>query len=453
MREHHLKHVARWVVGVALTGAWLSLPSAAPAAVQVVYPSSNALSGLAPGPDGNFYGTSRYGGTHDLGSVFRVTPAGVYQVIHSFTGLTDGFNPRADLVLGPDGQLYGTCQYGAPGGAGSVFKISTSGNFTTLHSFIKGSDGAEPIGGLAEAGGVLLGTASCGGANGFGTVFQVTTGGVFRVLHGFTGSDGNSPAAALTVVTDGLLMGTTRYGGAGDVGTVFSMSTSGVFASLFSFSGTNGAYPATSLVLGRDNILYGTTAYGGTGGFGSVYSITTNGTLNPIHNLAVEHSGANPIGGLVLGADGNLYGSAYHGGAHGFGSLFQLSPFGGFYSLHDFTGNEDGLNPFTTLLSTDANCLLGATFSGGSAGGGILYELVLLHFDNARLLPGLLATYEGAGGEPNGFYTILSATNLAIPRTNWTLAGIGQFDGAGRFIFTNAVSAVPSARFLSIRQP
>ena len=190
---------------------------------------------------GRLYGTTKAGGTGSgsvcssgCGTVFKITTSGMESVLHSFGGGSDGLEPVASLSnLG--GTLYGTTAYGGASGDGTVFAITTSGTETALHSFGGGSDGVEPIASLTNVGGTLYGTTYMGGASGDGTVFKITTSGTETVLYSFVGgSDGKWPDARLTNV-GGTLYGTTKNGGASNLGTVFKITTSGKESVLHSF--------------------------------------------------------------------------------------------------------------------------------------------------------------------------------------------------------------------------
>ena len=181
------------------------------------------MAGLVPGADGNFYGTTARGGANAAGTVFKITREGRLETLHSFDN-TDGTYPYAGLVLGADGNFYGTT---LGGGAneyfGTVFKITREGTVETLHSF-DGTDGSNPVPGLVlGADGNFYGTTSGGGANDDGTVFKITREGRFETLHSFDGTDGDSPYAGLLRGADGNLYGTTFRGGANGYGTVFSL--------------------------------------------------------------------------------------------------------------------------------------------------------------------------------------------------------------------------------------
>src|SRR5208282_2841932 len=108
--------------------------------------------GLTPGGEGNFYGTTFSGGTNHFGSVFEITPGGVLWPLHSFTFI-DGETPTAALALGADGNFYGTTFSGGTSYYyGTVFQISSNGDFNSLYSFTNGADGGEPYAGLAQDG-------------------------------------------------------------------------------------------------------------------------------------------------------------------------------------------------------------------------------------------------------------------------------------------------------------
>ena len=190
--------------------------------------------GLVQGTDGNFYGTTGYGGattcTYGCGTIFKITPAGTLTTLHSFD-YTDGEYPLGGgLVQATDGNFYGTTSEGA-NGYGTVFKITPTGTLTTLHSFHV-TDGAYPEALVQATDGNFYGTTSFGGTagnctpGGCGTVFKITPGGTLTTLHNFanTTTEGAVPGAGLVQATDGNFYGTTADGGAYADGTVFSLS-------------------------------------------------------------------------------------------------------------------------------------------------------------------------------------------------------------------------------------
>lgn len=187
------------------------------------------LGELVVGRDNWFYGTTTSGGPENGGTVFRVSLYGEFTVLHSFGfDPPEGDSPRGGLALGADGDFYGTTEFGGEYGYGVVYRLAPDGTFTPLHSFAR-SEGTNPLAGLILASdGMLYGTTSSGGYFNSGSVFAITTAGELSVLHAFTGgADGGSPVAALLQARDGRLYGTTPLGGAGSVGTVFRIALPG----------------------------------------------------------------------------------------------------------------------------------------------------------------------------------------------------------------------------------
>ena len=183
---------------------------------------------LVQGIDGNFYGTTAGGGNGPCpggcGTVFRISASGTYTTLYSFVGYpTDGYNPSAGLVQGSDSNFYGTTVEGGGGncivnGCGTIFRISPSGNESNLYSFESSSthDGFYPSGGLVQGSdGNFYGTTAGGGTYFAGTVFRISPSGTYTSLYSFgsTPTDGIGPSAALVQGSDGNFYGTTSSGG------------------------------------------------------------------------------------------------------------------------------------------------------------------------------------------------------------------------------------------------
>ena len=354
------------------------------------YPTAS----LVQATDGNLYGTAFSGGANDAGTVFRVSPTGALKALYSFcsqSACTDGQNPAAGLIQAMDGNLYGTTEYGGTYGYGMVFKISLSGTLTTLYSFCAQSgcaDGSSPVAGLVQAtDGNFYGTTQNGGANGSGTVFQITATGTLTSLHSFNYSvDGIGPLGGLIQATDGNLYGTNWLGGSssGGLGTVFQITLSGALTTLHVFcleSGCpDGQFPESWLVQGTDGDLYGTTTFGGAHGDGTVFQISLSGTLTTLYSfcsLTGCADGADPFTGLIQATDGNFYGVTASGGATSTcepfgrcGTAFQITPTGTLTTLQTFCPKGDCLDgefPFGGLLQATNGAIYGTTQFGGSS--------------------------------------------------------------------------------------
>jgi uncharacterized repeat protein (TIGR03803 family) len=338
---------------------------------------------LIQGSDGSFYGTTLSGGgpsnALNQGTVFKITPSGAFTSLHSFARI-DGTQPQAGLFKGSDGNFYGTTNQGGTSSVGTVFKMDSSGTVTTLHSF-SGSDGSFPSAGLIQGSdGNFYGTTNQGGAESDGTVFKMSTSGTLTTvttLYSFTGGDGYLPRGGLTQGSDGNFYGTTDVGGAsGATGTVFKMDSSGTLTTLHSFTGSDGVYPNyCKLVEGSDGNFYGTTQGGGTGGtgFGTVFKITPSGVLTTLYSFA-RVDGSSPSAGLTKGSDGNFYGLTTFGGAMDDGTVFKITHSGTLTSLHSFAGS-DGQFPFGTVIQGSDGNFYGTTIQGGASGAGTVFKM------------------------------------------------------------------------------
>ena len=305
---------------------------------------------LIQGKDGNLYGTTGYGSPNfNPGMVFRITTKGVLTPMCHFQW-TNGSAANGVIQAG-DGNFYGTTLYGGANSRGTVFRITAGGSLTTLYSFgsrIDASqvslDGAYPQAALVQASdGALYGTTVLGGTQGnFGTVFRITTNGNFRTLISFNGANGANPLSTLIQGFDGNLYGTTSAGGRDFAGTgftgngnLFGVTTNGSYFVLHEFAGSpqDGAQPNfIGLTLGTDGSVFGTTFSGGAGGLGTVFRRTPEGASVILHSFSAvdpktetNTDGAWPSAGVTQGSDGALYGTAEFGGAHGNGTLFRIS--------------------------------------------------------------------------------------------------------------------------------
>jgi uncharacterized repeat protein (TIGR03803 family) len=308
-------------------------------------------------------------------------------VVHNFTGGSDGADPVDGFTMSATGTLYGTASSGGDSGYGVVFKVTGKGNETVLHSFAGGSDGATPNGGMVrDASGALFGTTAAGGASGSGTVFRVK-GAKEAVLYSFAGgTDGADPQAGLVMDAAGNLYGTTSMGGSAGNGTVFELvapkKKNGPWKEivLYSFgTGTDGATPVSGVSLDAAGNLYGTTSLGGAYGYGTIFRLTPGSawTENILHSFQNTDDGAYPYAGLVFDAAGNLYGAATQGGTAGGGTVFKLRPSKGnwkFSVLYSVPGW--GISgSFRNLLLDESGNIYGTTHCDGDYNAGTIYKL------------------------------------------------------------------------------
>jgi len=351
---------------------------------------------LVRGAGGNFYGTTADGGAHDGGTVFKITPAGELTTIYSFcaqTNCTDGDSPAAQLVLGNDGNFYGTTS----GGGdflyyGTVFKITPAGALTTLHSFqAYPTDGDAPVAPLVQGSdGNFYGTTELGGSGTFGTVFKITPAGELTTLYSFDdNAHGWSPYAGLVQGRDGNFYGTTSSGGSSPVcqypgcGTAFKITPAGELTTIFSFCAqlgcVDGWLPWAGLTQGSDGNFYGTTYRGGTDN-GTAFKLTPAGVLTTLHSFCAQSGcsdGGNPYAGLMQGADGNFYGTTTIGGApSGYGTVYKVTPQGRFTTLHSFDGTDGGA-PWSGLVQ-DPSGLFYGTSAGGSNNYGTVFSMLVV---------------------------------------------------------------------------
>ncbi|MFZ0731195.1 MAG: choice-of-anchor tandem repeat GloVer-containing protein [Candidatus Sulfotelmatobacter sp.] len=229
-------------------------------------------SGLARGSDGYLYGTTFAGGTVGCGTVFKISTSGNFKSIYSFAGGTDGCNPQASVIRDSAGNLYGTTESGGASNVGTVFKIDRSGRESVFYAFQGGSDGASPITDLVrDKSGNLYGTTASGGgstvcAQGCGIAFKIDPSGKETILHAFTGGVDGGPSGGLVQDSAGNLYGPGFIGGLYGYGNIFEIDSAGNLSVLLSFGpglNANGDYPWNDLAFGPGAILYGTTYEGG----------------------------------------------------------------------------------------------------------------------------------------------------------------------------------------------
>jgi uncharacterized repeat protein (TIGR03803 family) len=341
---------------------------------------------LVQGRDGNLYGTASAGGAQGFGAVFKITPGGTLTVLHSFTA-NEGQYPASELTLGTGGSFYGTTQLGGTGGClglgcGTVFRITPSGNLTTLYNFTGGDDGAYPSAppiqatdgnfyGTTEYGGM---TGLCpGGFTGCGGIYKMTPSGTITVLHEFDVTDGESPTGGLVQADDGKFYGVTQWGGVHSAGVGFSITAGGKYVVLNSFKDDPGG-PLNTLVLGSDGNFYG-TCEGGASSDGAAYKMDVKGNATTMASFGNKSGGGRngaPFAGLIQGTDGDLYGvtSSNGGVSNGPGVIYRITPERVYSFLYVFT-LAGGYDAFVKPIQHTNGLLYGETTYGGDLSCGL----------------------------------------------------------------------------------
>jgi uncharacterized repeat protein (TIGR03803 family) len=355
---------------------------------------------LVQGRDGNLWGTTEAGGKYGpngwscngpSGTILHLNPTTeTLSTVHTFFPQSaappclDGQYPETGLTLGKNGTFYGTTVQGGSAGAGTVFK-STGGATNVLYNFLgDATNGGGPVGGLVQASdGNFYGKTSAGGQNGCGTLFKISASGVLTTLYSFpavayctvVGEPGN-----LIQAIDGNLYGTARQGGdpTCNCGFVFKVSVAGgQVTTLHNFTGgtTDGAFPHAGVVLGSDGNFYGTTESGGYGGnSGIIFKVTPSGHETIFFEFGLNSPGTVPTAPLILASDGNFYGTTLSGGSGSCsastncGTIFQITPSGMFTTLYafDYSKSHGPWAPAGGLVQYTDGTFYGMTSAGGT---------------------------------------------------------------------------------------
>ncbi len=347
-----------------------------------IYP----LTELVEGADGRMVGTASQGDDHG-GSVFRVDSFHHLTVLHAFPkDGSQGWQPN-QVILGSDGAYYGSTSIGASLVTGTIYRLTPDGTYQTLHTFTEESDGGYgfPSGPMVrDATGTLYVSLAAGGPHDNGAIARLATDGTLTLLHAFAGgADGSLAIGGLTLGPDGRLYGTTRDDGAGSSGTVFTLATDGSgYQVLHQFdANADGCDVEAPLAVGPDGALYGTTSNcGGTGFAGALFRVTRDGaTFGVVHKFTTTDPLGNfPAGGVSFGPDGTMYSATPDGGAFGGGAVFKMSLSGTgtlMHSFRDYPSVTDGSRPFAAPTVSTTGAVWGTTFAGGLADLGTVYSI------------------------------------------------------------------------------
>jgi uncharacterized repeat protein (TIGR03803 family) len=373
-------------------------------------PDGTNPSPLIRDPEGNLYGTAEAGGVENgnclsgCGMVYKIDAAGNLTVLYNFAGGNNGGFPLAALTRDANGNLYGTTQGLGTFNLSVVFKLTPDGQETSF---------ADPEGSLnapvvVDAKGNLYGMAPYGGTPncgwddnelGCGTLFLMTPTGNFTTIHNFTGTDGMYPQSGLVRDSKGNFYGAAVFGGiracraVGNghnepgCGTIFKVDVHGNYSVLHTFTGqSDGAGPLGVIIDSEDN-LYGIATGGGNldgnpFGYGTVFKLDTKTSAFSVlftRPPTLLGSGAYFASLLVRDAKGNLYGADQFGGAHNTGCLFRIDTKGNYTDLFDFQEetagfNEDGFFPVGIVLGS-ADDVYGSMEMGGLGGLGTVFHI------------------------------------------------------------------------------
>lgn len=442
---------------------------------SVPFPTYYYMSGLTLGPDGNFYGIADPGVPEFASNtvVYAVTTNALFAKIHAFSipvsngqGIltnSDGASPIR-LFAGSDGYLYGITSGGGNYGDGTLFRMA-NGTFTTVISFA--NPNKEQIENVAlGADGYFYGTFTSIGSFGDGSIIRMARNGAYDLVASFGGTNGSGPQC-LTLGRDGSFYGTTSGGGINGDGTMFRVTTNDVLTTIISYGGTNGDAPG-NLTLGADGNFYGTGA--GTNETGSICRISTNGILTTLYTFSplgfdlfneadTNFDGAEP-NSLILGPDGNLYGTTVDGGFGGSGTIFQVTRDGTVTALADIPALDFGaavtIQVGGLTLGPDGN-FYGVTsdFNLFDIQAGDIYQFSL---------PSPEPNIYGIYGTPSaGSMTVLLAslpgttnilydtTNLALPFAQWHSIATNTAPTTGFFQHTDSTTKGVPAKFYRLK--
>lgn len=372
--------------------------------------------------------------------------------LYQFTAGADGGFPRGGVISDDQGNLYGTTSSGGAGHGGVVYELTKAadGSYAqkTLYAFTGADDGGNPQAGLLrDAKGRLYGTTYAGGAFGQGVVFELippkkgSDAWTQKVLWTFTGGDdGGEPTSSLIVDDDGALYGTTDWGGTGVVGTVFKLSPPApgkkkwTQTVLYNFTGNeDGGEPYGRMLLGADGNLYGTTAGYGQFNLGTIFKLTADGSggwvFSVMHAFAGGADGEVPRDGLIQGPDGTLYG-ATAGFSDSYGNVFSIAPDGSGYEVlwqvsgtQGFTGN----GPWRALSMDADGVLYGATYADGLSANGEVFSLTPPANAQESWHPQILYTFPGGAGGEFAYTDVLVDKKGALYGTTAGVAGQSGF--------------------------
>ena len=419
------------------------------------------FSNLIQASDGNLYGVSdSFGGSpgnygcpdgssNECNFITRITPDGTVTILHTFemnstTLASDGYGPSS-LIEAPDGMLYGTTIYGGSSGYGTIFRVSTTGTFTTLYTFPADDSGNAPNG--AYPGPLVLGSdgnfygTTQGTVGGF-VFFQLQPSGTFTMLHAPDKTESQySYPSPLLQASDGNFYMTAS-------GNIVQITPQGGVTLHYSFpsDGSGGANQGV-LVEGPDENLYGTSEYSGynsqdeENGEGIVFRVSLSGAYKALYKFTGGADGFNPNSELTVGTDGNFYGTTYYGGnttectdsGPGCGTVFKISPSATFTSLYKFSQKAtDGQRPYGRMLQgADGNFI--GSYHADAADLNSAFKLAIQPALNAPVQLTFKPTTVAANASTTLTWSVLNAFSKTMQQCHASVRGstTGASKGAG----------------------
>ncbi|MGH9144319.1 MAG: choice-of-anchor tandem repeat GloVer-containing protein [Vicinamibacterales bacterium] len=369
-----------------MLSATAGLGHAAPPTITVLHAFSGADGSLPAAPlvqasDGNFYGTTYYGGDDGNGcvqgcdgTIFKLTPQGQFTLLHTFVGggtsptYQNGRNPWGGLVEGPDGYLYGTTFLGGvvtrpSDGAtvsadGTVYKISKSGQFLKIHDFNSYSqpEGGEPQGSLVFGGdGYLYGTTTNPPA--FPQLFRMSSAGEYTMIKSLYNTGLGTPENGMVKASDGNLYGVASGG-------IYRVTPPFAFTPVYFFNTSTDGSGTSELIQAADGNLYGAT-YSGPGNTGFAFTIDLDGIHHNILNLNPSTTGVVP-NAFLQASDGNLWGTTNSStGTGAGGTVYAITPSGSVVLTLFLTQGTTGIRPTAPLIEGTDGKLYGTASSYG----------------------------------------------------------------------------------------
>lgn len=429
---------------VSTTGAWRTLGEFTGTAGA--RPGANPAGGLLLNTDGALYGTTEFGGTNGFGVAFKSTTAAspVHTTLRHFADAT-GSQPSGALVRGSDGLLYGATVNGGANGLGTVFKISTTGAYTLLKS-LTGESGAAMgsalRGGLMLSGSQFHAVTSSGGPGNHGAVFKVTSTGTYTSLGGISPANGWMPGGAPSVLNSSSFLFPITSGGSSGGGNVMKVTTSGVISVEAALGGTLGSAADGALVQAGAN-WYGVAAKGGTSARGTMFRFTPGAGAALVSSF-VTSGGSLSEGPLVQGLDGLFYGVSREGGASTRGTIYRINTTGTRTRLVSFTGTAGaapGAKPRGPLVLADDGNFYGLAEEGGPNNTGVVFRLTNAGVYSVMSAFGSTGARSPQGGFAKGVDGFLYATTslggtadagclIRFDPSNNTLETVAEFTGA-----------------------